>query len=85
MFILMWIFSIVAAIVVGLRIPSWLIWRLCLFVPLFGVLAMSCCYGKSGGPITLTMLTDPNTWFWTAVFFVYGVILFGPSAIVLGG
>jgi hypothetical protein len=31
------------------------------------------------------MLTAPNTWVWVAVYFIYGVIFFGPSASVLGG
>ncbi|MBF6570937.1 MAG: hypothetical protein IVW54_18895 [Candidatus Binataceae bacterium] len=84
-FLIVWLASIAASIAIGLRTPNWLIWRLFLFVPLFGDIIISGGYGNSGSPITIRMLTEPYTWFWFGVFLVYGVILFGPSAVVLGG
>jgi hypothetical protein len=39
--VFVWVVSIAAAILVGLRTPSWLNWRLFVFVPLFADFALS--------------------------------------------
>jgi len=84
-FVLVWIGSIAAAIAVGSRLQWWLIWRLLLFVPLVGEIALFGFFGNSGKNIVPHMLADPYKWTWFGIFFVYGVILYGPSAIALGG
>src|SRR5579863_5432920 len=84
-FTITWLASVVAAVVVGNRIPWWLTWRLFLFVPLSGEIALWSPLTKLERPITLPMLGEPSTWCWIIVFYFYGLIQYGPIAIVLGG
>ena len=78
-----WVASIVAAIAVGTRTPSWLTWRLFLFVPLFGYIALLLIYNLTG--TETPGLTPLRILLFGAIYFVFGMILVGPSAIVLGG
>jgi hypothetical protein len=84
-FAVVWIVSIAAAIAVGSRLTWWLIWRLLLFVPLFAEIIFFSPLG-SAGRVNLAPGVQPlNSFISGAIFLVYGVIFFGPSAILLGG
>jgi len=84
-FVIIWLASIVAAIALGVRTPRWLIWRLFLFVPLFGEIALFSPLGGFSSNQLPSGVQPLNIWIWVAIVLVYGVILYGPSAIVLGG
>jgi hypothetical protein len=84
-FTIIWLVSVVAAIAIGTRIHWWLTWRLFFFVPLFGEIALLSPLANLERPLTLPMLSEPGTWGWIIVFYVYGMIQYGPIAVVLGG
>ena len=79
-----WVASIVAAIAVGTRTPSWLTWRLFLFVPLFADIALL-GLADTGSSQLAPGVQPVNILLLGAICFVFGMIILGPSAIVLGG
>jgi len=84
-FTVVWIVSIAAAIAVGSRLTWWLIWRLLLFVPLLAEIVFFSPLGSAGRLELAPGVQPVNSLISGAIILVYGVILFGPSAIALGG